>query len=215
MASDYGTPGSSGLRRGSDTTVPEITEYTAPVYDEQQVKAYQQEAMAAGLSGLRRSMREAQAGRYGSPTERSSALRGAYQGYGESLAPIQVAAAETARGRYDIQYGQDVAAEQSRVAAENEMAMLQYQQDLDAEAAEAKAEADKVIVRYNAAGVPIYGTQQEADAWQQLLEAEQAPMVVGLTEASLRPISEDTTSGISLYPETVSPDPAYPTTWFY
>jgi hypothetical protein len=97
--------------------VPSIVEYRPPEYDEQQVQAFQQEALAPGLGALRRSLQEAQAGRYSSPSERREALRGAVRGFGEALAPLQVGAGAQARQRYDIQYQQAVLAEQQRAAA--------------------------------------------------------------------------------------------------
>jgi hypothetical protein len=213
--------GSSSSSGGSSFT-PEIIEYKPPGYDEQTVKAYQQEALAASMSGLRRSMREAQAGRYGSPTARSEALRGALRGYGESLAPLQESASALARGRYDIEYQQDVEAEQRRVDAEQQSAWMKYEQDL---LGEAEAEKAKVIIGYNAAGFPIYGTQAEYDARQaQPTEwtghsttgyGGEPSTVTGLTEASLRPISDEPTYGRSLYPESAAPESAYSSNWMY
>lgn len=219
--------GSSNI--GGPSSEPEIIEYVPPVYDEQAIRAYQQEAMASSMSGLRRAMRDTQAGRYGSPTARSEALRGAFRGYGEALAPLQESASALARDRYDIQYQQAVDAENIRVEAEQASAYAQYDQALldaaeTAEAAEA-AEAN-VVIGYNAAGSPIYGTQAEYDALQASLATQwtghsttgyrgTSPTVSGLTEASLRPISDEPTSGRSLYPESAAPETAYASNWMY
>jgi hypothetical protein len=116
--------------RGGGGYAPSIIEYKPPTYDEEQVKAYQQEALAPGISGLRRLMREAQAGRYASPSARSEALRGLTRGYGEALAPLQVGAGAQARQRYDIQYQQAILAEQQRIRAEERAAEREYQDSL-------------------------------------------------------------------------------------
>ncbi len=188
--------GSSGGR----SATPGIVKYRPPVYDERQIRAYQQEALAPGVSGLRRSMREVQAGRYKSPTARREALRGAMRGYGEALAPLQVGAGAQARQRYNIQYQQAIAAEQQRVAAEERAAERAYQESLRDEAKEGYEEATR----------PAYQSRHRAF---QYVAPEPYSEVIGLTEASLRPISDEPEYGRSLYPESVSPEPAYPTNW--
>jgi len=208
---------------GGGSSTPDIVKYRPPAYDETKIRAYQQEALAPGVSGLRRSMREVQAGRYKSPSARREALRGAMRGYGEALAPLQAGAGAQARQRYNIQYQQAIAAERQRVAAEERAAEREYQESLRDEAKEEQEEADRFIIRTNAAGFPIYGTSEEAP--QRAATPEWAghsttgyytgrpAQIVGLTEASRRPISDEPEYGRSLYPESVSPDPAYPTDW--
>ena len=204
LARSYGPNDDS---TGAGGSAPGRIEYTPPGYDEKKVRAYQQEAMAPGISGLRRLTREAQARRYTSPTARREAMRGLARGYGEALAPLQVGAGAQARQRYDIQYRQAVRAEEQRVASEERAAEQAYQEEQQAE--------DRVIVGYNASGNPIYMTSQEAEGYYGAVEAERGlpSQVIGITEASRRPISDEPTYGRSLYPESVSPEPAYPTNW--
>jgi hypothetical protein len=190
---------------GGGSSTPGIVEYRPPAYDESQIKAYQQEALAPGISGLRRVMREAQAGRYSSPSARREALRGVTRGYGEALAPLQVGAGAQARQRYNIQYQQAIMAEQQRVAAEERVAEREYQESLREEA---KAEQkDRVIRRtgYNAVG-PEWTGHSVGGYYSG------GAQVVGLTEASRRPISDEP-AYIGLQPQPVSPGPAYPENW--
>lgn len=205
----------AGLSAGRGSSTSDIVEYRPPVYDESQIKAYQQEALAPGISRLRRVMREAQAGRYKSPSARREALRGVTRGYGEALAPLQVGAGAQARQRYDIQYQQAIRAEQQRVAAEERANEREYQESLRDEAKEEQEGIDMVIIGYNAAGFPMYGTREEAANRAGALTAGRGlpSEIIGLTEASRRPISDEPEYGRSLYPESVSPEPAYPTNW--
>ncbi|MCK5612985.1 hypothetical protein KAR91_64520 [Candidatus Pacearchaeota archaeon] len=229
--SEYDPTQAPPMRRlvsGGRTTTPGIVEYRPPAYDESKIKAYQQEAMAPGLSRLRRQAREAQASRYSSPTERREAMRGLMRGYGEALAPLQAGAGTQARQRYDIQYQQAIMAEKQRVAAEERAAEREYQESLRDEAEAKQAEVDMVIIGYNAAGRPIYGTPQEAATIGMQQEGEwvghsttgyrrgvDSPQITGLTEASLRPISSEPVYGRSLEPEPAGPEPAYPSNWMY
>lgn len=202
--------GSSGGRGAT----PSIVKYRPPAYDEAKIKAYQQEAMAPGISGLRRLTREGMSSRYASPSARREGLRGLMRGYGEALAPLQAGAGTQARQRYDIQYQQAIAAERQRVAAEERAAEREYQESLRDEAKEEQEEVDRVIIGYNAAGFPMYGTREEAASRSMLLATERQPsQIIGLTEASRRPISDEPEYGRSLYPETVSPESAYPANW--
>ena len=190
----------AGLSAGRGSSTSDIVEYRPPVYDESQIKAYQQEALAPGISRLRRVMREAQAGRYKSPSARREALRGVTRGYGEALAPLQVGAGAQARQRYNIQYQQAIMAEQQRVAAEERAAEREYQESLREEA----------MVGYEEATRPDYRSRHRDF---QYVAPEPYSEVIGLTEASRRPISDEPEYGRSLYPESVSPEPAYPTNW--
>ena len=223
----FGNLRGSGGSSSGRTLAPSIIEYKPPEYDESKIKAYQQEALAPGVSGLRRLMREGQAARYASPSARREGLRGLMRGYGEALAPLQVGAGREARGRYDIQYQQMIAAERQRVAAEERAAERAYQESLreeaEGEAIAVAEEADRVIIGYNAAGFPMYGTR--AEAAQRAVTPEwvghsttgyrtgEPSQIIGLTEASRSPISDEPEYGRSLYPESVSPEPAYPTNW--
>ena len=208
---------------GGGSTTPGIVKYRPPAYDEAKIKAYQQEALAPGVSGLRRSMREVQAGRYKSPSARREALRGAMRGYGETLSSLQVGAGAQARQRYNIQYQQEIAAERQRVAAEERAAEREYQESLRDEAKEEQEEVDRVIIGYNAAGFPIYGTSEEAAQRAAAPEwvghsttgyrTGEPAQIIDLTEASRRPISDEPEYGRSLYPESVSPELDYPTNW--
>ena len=205
---------------GSRALTPSIVEYTPPEYDEAQVQAYQQEAFAPALGALRRSMREAQAARYSSPSARREALRGATRGYGEALAPLQVGAGAQARQRYDIQYRQAIKAEEFRLAEEMRA------REMEERVVERK-ETDRTIIGYNAAGFPIYGTSEEATARQPVSEwvghsttgyrtgEGGANEVVGLTEASRRPISPASgyISPLQAQPASVAPGVAYPENW--
>ena len=200
---------------GGRGATPGIVKYRPPAYDEAKIKAYQQEAMAPGISGLRRLTREGMSSRYASPSARREGLRGLMRGYGEALAPLQVGAGAQARQRYNIQYQQAIMAEQQRVAAGERAAEREYQESLRDEAKEEQEEADRVIIGYNAAGFPMYGTREEAANRAGALTAGRGlpSEIIGLTAASRRPISDEPEYGRSLYPESVSPEPAYPTNW--
>ena len=203
-----------GMREGGGSSTPDIVKYRPPAYDEAKIKAYQQEAMAPGISRLRRLTREGMSSRYASPSARREGLRGLMRGYGEALAPLQAGAGAQARQRYDIQYQQKIIAERQRVAAEERANEREYQESLRDEAEVDQEEADRVIIGYNAAGFPMYGTREEAARRSMLLTNERQPsQIIGLTEASRRPISDEPEYGRSLYPEPVSPEPAYPTNW--
>ena len=205
-------PLSSGGGGGRD-----IVTYDPPAYDESQIKAYQQEAMATGVSGLRRAMRETQAGRYTSPSARREVLRGAMRGYGEALSSLQTGAGTQARQRYDIKYQQKIMAERQRVAATERQKEREYQTSLREEAREDVAERDRVVVGYNAAGGPVYMSRREAEGYYAALEAERGSPseVVGLTEASRRPISDEPIEPGGLQRQPVAPGSAYPTNWMY
>lgn len=218
----FGRVGGTG---GGRTMAPDVITYEPPAYDERKVKALQQEAMAPGISSLRRLTREALASRYTSPTARREAMRGLARGAGEALAPLQVGASTQARQRYDIEYEQAVMAERQRVAAAERERERAYEESLREEAKAEEAEADRVIIGYNAAGRPIYGTREEAAFREASPEwvghsttgyrTDQPAQIVDLTEASRRPISDEPEYGRSLYPQTASPEPAYPTNWMY
>ena len=176
---------------------PSIVEYTPPEYSEEQVQAYQQEALAPALGALRRSMREMHAGRYASPSARREALRGATRGYGEALAPLQVGAAAQARQRYDIQYQQAIRAEELRIA----------------EAMRAREKEEREILMEEATR-PEYVSRHRA--FQLPAPETGGGEVIGLGEASRRPIS--TAPGIiNPYAEErishIGPEPAYPENW--
>lgn len=197
---------------GGGSLAPSIVEYTPPDYDEKQVQAYQQEALAPSLAALRRSMREVQAGRYASPTARSEALRGAARGYGEALAPLQVGASAQARQRYDIQYQQALRGEELRVAE-----AMRAREMEEREALKEEAETERFVIGRNAAGFPIYGTREEAAQRQALIEAETQPsQIIGLTEASRRPIYDPHAGYVSplqAQPTGAAPGAAYPSDW--
>lgn len=202
----YG-PGDNSTGGGyARASAPNIVEYTPPEYSEEKVRAYQQEAMAPGISGLRRLTREVQARRYTSPTARKEAMRGMARGYGEALAPLQVGAGAQARQRYDIQYRQAIRTEEQRVRAEERRQQQDYEQALEAE--------DRVIVGYNASGNPIYMTSQEAEGYYGAVEAGRGlpSQVIGITEASRRPISEPEYAS-PLQRPSAAPEPAYPGNW--
>lgn len=216
--SSYSEPYGPSLERlGGGGLTPSRVEYTPPAYSEAKVKAYQQEALAPGISGLRRAMREVQAGRYTSPSARRETLRGAMRGFGEALAPLQVGASEQARRRYDIQYQQDVLAEKLRVGAGERAEEREYREGLRREAEAERQEADRVIVGYRAGGAPIYMSRQEADSYFATTEAERGvpSQIVGLDAANLRPIRPITTEPVPTYtgPPSAAPGPAYPENW--
>ena len=156
---------------------PSIVEYTPPAYDEEQVQAFQQEMLAPSLGALRRSMREMHAGRYAGPSARREALRGAVRGYGEALAPLQVGAGAQARQRYDIQYQQAILAEQHRVAAEERAA----ERELKGGSSTRRA---GISVAAPASGMRGPGFQP----WDPRFQEAAPTRIVGLTEASRRPI---------------------------
>ena len=159
--------------------------YTPPKMDEAKMRAYQQEALAPGVSLLRRRMREVQAGRYASPTARAAALRGAARGGGEALAPLQASALKTAMTRIMPEYRAEVRA--------GEINFNQAQIDkVAADKAAADKAADRVAVGVNAAGQPIYMTQDKARAYFASLADERGTpsQVTGLTAASRRPITD-------------------------
>jgi len=117
--------------RGVTPKYKEPGAYRPASYDLGKIRGYQQEALAPGVSQLRRALRGVQAGRYGSPTERGVAIREAVRGYGEALAPLQVGASREAMQRYLPEYQQAIVAEQQRISAEREKNILEYQQELD------------------------------------------------------------------------------------
>ena len=192
--------GGGGGGGGARSLPPSIVEYKPPEYNEQQVQAYQQEALAPALGALRRGLREVQAGRFASPSARREALRGAVRGYGEALAPLQVGAGAQARQRYDIQYRQDILAEQQRVAAEERLEEREYRESLRDEATAERA------------GLTPSGYQDRHRAFQ-YIAPEQPHQVVGLTEASRRPISAEPVYGGTRQPTSVAPGAAYPENW--
>lgn len=206
------------LVSGGKPTTPGIVEYRPPAYDEAKIKAYQQEAMAPGISELRRTIREGQAGRYASPTARREAMRGLTRGAGEALASLQVGAGKQARGRYDIQYQQQVRAEEQRVAALKRQQQQEYQQSLIEEARGEQEEADRVVVGYRAGGAPIYMTRDEAAGHFATIEREEAskyPPPLSPTAARSLAASSEPTYDRSLQPEPLSSEPAYSSNWMY
>ena len=200
--SGYIPPETTGLSSSSRGRLsPSIVEYTPPDYSEEQVQAYQQEALAPAIGALRRNLREVQAGRFTSPSARREALRGATRGYGEALAPLQVGAGAQARQRYDIQYQQDILAERLRFEAEQRDAEREYQESLRDGAGGGRA------------GLIPSGAPSRHRAFQ-TIAPEQTNQVIGLTEASLRPIGGAESGGpLRLPPPSAAPTAAYPENW--
>ena len=105
---------SSGGRRGGGGSSGGGVEYNPVQYDEGKLRSFQQEALAPGISQLKRQFQQVQAGRYSSPTARKEALRGATRGFGEALAPLQLSASQQAMARYRPEFEQEVLAEKLR-----------------------------------------------------------------------------------------------------
>ena len=75
-----------------------------PEYDLGKVKELTGEQFAVGAGKVQRAVRGVTAGRYGTPTARREAIRGAIEGYGEALGPLQASAARTGRTLYEPEY---------------------------------------------------------------------------------------------------------------
>lgn len=144
------------------------TQYTPVPFDRRRVQELQQEQMGAGLSGLRRGLQQAQAGRYGSLTGRREALRGAYRGFGEGLGGLQRSALSSAQSLYAPEFQQAVMAEQQRVAA-----------------AQQKAAADREAAATEAPAAGPMTTWEKSMAWEDY-KRSLAPRVSGLGAASRR-----------------------------
>ena len=203
-AGSYGGGGGSGL-----VPVPDVISYAPPEYDESQIRAYQQEALAPGVSGLRRSMREAQAGRYSSPSARREALRGVTRGFGEALAPLQVGAGAQARQRYDLQYQQKVFAEQQQRAAQERREWEQYRQQLEAADRERQEAAQAELIAPTATYAQPAPTTTFTSPYGSYTQPGTS-QVRGLGEASRRPLPQTTSTGLEGQTQTQT---AFPDDW--
>jgi len=195
------SPGGSGAPKYKEPGI-----YRPALYDTRKIAGYQQEAMAPGLSQLRRALQGVQARRYGSPTERGVAVREAIRGYGEALAPLQAGASQEAMQRYAPEYEQTIMAEQQRLTSEREKNILEYQQALADYNRRLQEEADAKMMEQQTAlqgtaqtpAIPLTKTQKGwgMDAPQTIVKVGGRTYtmpanysVEGLSEASRRNLS--------------------------
>jgi hypothetical protein len=170
------------------------------------LKQYQQQELAPGLGSIRRMLREAQAGRYGSASARREGLRGAFRGAGEALAPLQVASSRAALNRYLPEYQQRVRAEEQRVSGEEKRAMLEYLQGLEEDQARQDIALDPGVY---SEGMGRAALNRFISLGGQIPQDTEYSTVRGLTDASRRPITDTQISPL----ETTAASLGYPTDW--
>jgi hypothetical protein len=188
LGADVRDPSSINVSAGSSGGAT----FTPQAFDSGKLKAFQQEALAPGVSQIRRQIREIQAGRFSSPTARAEALRAAVRGGGEALAPLQASAAQMAMARFLPEFEQKVLMEKLRFAEEQR------------QSEEEEAQIAEVVAGYTPGPFDPAGASANRERIANALGGG-GPLtkVTGLTEASRRPIT-DAVSEPSLLEETAS-----------